>query len=104
ATLLIAACARHAWAAGIFLCMREERGHYLEGCANLSSRVASRVSARKHTSASRKQITPDRKLTVAILRVGSSLVSPRNSKIIVVPIRMAQKVSKAMQLLTSQPR
>src|SRR2546422_10725135 len=61
---------------GHFLCMREERGDYLEGCANFSSRAASRVSVRKQTSASRKQITPARQLTVAILRVGSSLVSP----------------------------
>ena len=74
------------------------------GLANLSSLVAISVSAKKQTNADKKQATPDKKQIVAILGVGTSDVSPKNSKIIVIPINNAHNVSNAMAALTSQPR
>ena len=71
--------------------------------ANLSKRVAISVSVKKQTSANKKQITPNKKQIVAILKVAISAASPRNSKIIVMPISSALKVSNAINTLAYAP-
>jgi Co/Zn/Cd efflux system component len=74
------------------------------GILKFSRRVAITVSARKHSSAHRKHTTPSRKPPIAHTLTRNDAVSPRNSTMMVSPIRKAQVVSSAMQPLASRPR
>ena len=70
----------------------------------LSRRVAITVSVKNSTNAARKEITPDRKLATAQLCPRKSMVSPRNSKTMVTPIKKPHSVSNPMQALAKRPR